>query len=187
MSEPPRIIVVVGATGNQGAGVARALLDSETADGNPWFVRALTRDPNSAKAKRFLADNQTADNRLALVAGHVYDKSSLQDAFAGAYGVFGLTSESFPGRILEREEEMQHEIEAGRNIILAAKACGIKHFVFSSLPDMVKATRGQFPKIHHMNNKHVIEQIAREELGGVSFIIPGWFWDNITWYCCTTL
>ncbi|KAL6831323.1 hypothetical protein J3E69DRAFT_379165 [Trichoderma sp. SZMC 28015] len=185
MPEPLRIVVVVGATGNQGVGVVRALLTSETADGNPWIVRAMTRDPNSEKAKRFLADNQTADNRLALVAGHVYDKSSLQDAFAGAYGVFGLTSEAYPGRVLEREEEMQHEIEAGRNIVLAAKACGIKHFVFSSLPDMVKTTRGQFPKIHHMNNKHVIEQIAREELGGVTFIIPGFFYTNLKWpqYC----
>lgn len=179
MPEPLRIVVVVGATGNQGAGVVRALLASQTEDGNPWFVRAMTRDPNSEKAKRFLAENQTAD-RLALVAGHVYDKSSLQDAFAGAYGVFGLTSEAYPGRVLEREEEMQHEIEAGRNIILAANACGIKHFVFSSLPDMVKTTRGQFPRIHHMNNKHVIEQIAREELGGVTFIIPGLCSDNIT-------
>ncbi|KAM6486492.1 hypothetical protein HDV62DRAFT_401851 [Trichoderma sp. SZMC 28011] len=179
MPAPLRIVVVVGATGNQGVGVVRALLASETADGNPWFVRAMTRDPNSEKAKRFLADNQTAENRLALVAGHVYDKSSLQDAFAGAYGVFGLTSEAYPGRVLEKEEEMQHEIEAGRNMILAAKACGIKHLVFSSLPDMVKTTRGQFPRIHHMNNKHVIEQIAREELGGVTFIIPGFFYTNL--------
>lgn len=187
MPEPLRIVVVVGATGNQGVGVVRALLASETADGNPWFVRAMTRDPNSANAKSFLADNQTADSRLALVAGHVYDKSSLQDAFAGAYGVFGLTSEAYPGRVLEREEEMQHEIEAGRNMILAAKACGIKHFVFSSLPDMAKTTRGRFPRIHHMNNKYVIEQIAREELGGVTFIIPGLCSDKITWYYCTVL
>lgn len=142
MSAPLRTIVVVGATGNQGIGVVRALLGSETAGGNPWLVRAITRDPNSVKAKRFLADNQTSDGRLALVAGHVYDKSSLQDAFTGAYGVFGLTSEYYPGRVLEKEEEMQHEIEAGRNIILAARACGIKHFVFSSLPDMVKTTKG---------------------------------------------
>ncbi|KAL7915340.1 hypothetical protein GGI35DRAFT_489026 [Trichoderma velutinum] len=185
MPAPLRIVVVVGATGNQGVGVVRALLDSKTADGNPWFVRAVTRDPNSAKAKRFLADNQTADSRLALVAGHVYDESSLQDAFAGAYGVFGLTSEAYPGRLLETEEEMQHEIEAGRNLILAAKACGVKHFVFSSLPDMVKATGGQFPKIHHMNNKHMIEQMAREELEGVTFIIPGFFYTNLRWprYC----
>ncbi|KAF3060808.1 NmrA family domain-containing protein 1 [Trichoderma lentiforme] len=179
MPEPLRIVVVVGATGNQGFGVVRALLASETADGSPWFVRAMTRDPNSEKAKRFLADNQTTDNRLALVAGHVYDKSSLQYAFSGAYGVFGLTSEAYPGRVLERDEEMQHEIEAGQNIVLAATACGIKHFVFSSLPDMVNTTRGQFPKIHHMNNKHMIEQIAREELGGVTFIIPGFFYTNL--------
>lgn len=181
MSEPFRIVVVVGATGNQGVGVVRALLTSETADGSPWFVRALTRDPNSAKAKRLLAKSQTTDKHFALVAGHVYDKSSLLDAFAGAYGVFGLTSESYPGRHLEKEE-MKHEIEAGRNIILAANECGVQHFVFSSLPDMVQTTRGQFPNIHHMNNKHEIEQIARERLRGYTFLIPGWFLHNAIWH-----
>lgn len=181
MSAPLRIIVVVGATGNQGSGVVRALLASETADESPWFVRAITQDPNSEKAKRLLANNQTNDSRLALVAGHVYDKSSLQDAFAGAYGVFGLTSEAYPGRLLEKDEDMFHEIEAGRNIILAAKECGVKHFVFTSLPDMVKTTRGQFLKIRHMNNKHAIEQIARENLEGFTFLIPGSYLDNGVW------
>lgn len=175
MLAPLRIVVVVGATG---VGVVRALLASETADGSPWFVCALTRDPNSTKPKRFLANNQTTDNRLALVAGHVYDKGSLQDAFAGAYGVFSLTSESYPGRLLERDEEMQHEIEAGRNITLAAKECGVKHFVFSSLPDMVKTTRRRFLNIHHMNNKRAIEQIVRENLEGFTFLITDSFFNN---------
>jgi uncharacterized protein YbjT (DUF2867 family) len=178
MAASLRTVVVIGATGNQGGGVVRALLDSKTGQESPWLVRAVTRDPNSTKAKSFLANNQTADNRLTLVAGHVYDKRSLQGAFAGAYGVFGITSESYPGRVLEKEEEMQHEIEAGRNMILAAKECGIKHFVFSSLPDMVKTTGGQFPDIHHMNNKHAIEQIAREKLEGCTFLIPGLSSDN---------
>ena len=172
-SAAPRTVVVVGATGNQGSGVVRALLGSKSTEGNQWLVRALTRDPNSAKAKKFLADHQTLDNRLTLVTGHVYDKDSLQNAFAGAYGVFAITSESYPGRVLIQEEEMQHEIEAGRNMVLAAEECRIKHFVFSSLPDMVKATGGRFLNIHHMNNKHVIEQIAREKLSGLTCLTPG--------------
>ncbi|CRG86210.1 hypothetical protein PISL3812_03213 [Talaromyces islandicus] len=171
-SVAPRTVVVVGATGNQGGGVVRALLDSKSTGGNLWLVRGLTRDPNSTKAKNLLADHQTIDNRLTLVTGHVYDKASLQDAFAGAYGVFAITSESYPGRVLTKEKEMQHEIEAGRNIVLAAEECGIEHFVFSSLPDMVKTTGGRFLNIHHMNNKHIIEQFAREKLSGLTCLIP---------------
>ena len=166
-----RIIVVLGATGNQGGGVVRALLTS----GQDWHVRALTQDVNSSKAKA-LADEHSEymkAGRLTLVKGSVYDPDSLRAAFAGAYGVFAITSEVRPGKTLVEESEMTHEIEAGRNMVLAAKEGGITHFVFSSLPDMVKTTGGQFPDIHHMNNKHTVEQIAREHLSGVTCLIPG--------------
>jgi nucleoside-diphosphate-sugar epimerase len=169
-SEPPRTIVVVGATGNQGGGVVRSLLKSTTA---LWHVRALTRDPSSTRSQSFLSANQTSDNRLTLVSGHVYDKSSLVSAFTGAYGVFAVTSERYPFKKLEKEEEMKHEIEAGRNLVEAAKECNVKHFVFSTLPDMVKTIGGRFPRIHHMNNKHAIEQMARRELDGYTGLIPG--------------
>ncbi|KAI7976733.1 hypothetical protein EIK77_009964 [Talaromyces pinophilus] len=135
-SAAPRTIVVVGASGNQGSGVVRALLNSKATRDLLWLVRGTTRGPNSAKAKKFLADHQTTDNRLTLVAGNVYDQASLQDTFADAYGVFAITSEYYPGRLLKNREDMQHEVEAGYNIVLAAEKCGIEHFVFSSLPDM---------------------------------------------------
>lgn len=172
-SETLRTIVVVGATGNQGGGVVRALLASDASEGRLWKVRGISRDPNSEKAKRFLECHQTHDQRLSLVAGHVYDKASLQDAFAGAHGVFAITSESYPGKVLKKEEEMKHEIEAGRNMILAAEECRVKHFVFSSLPDMVDATGGRYPNIHHMNNKHEVEKIVRERLSTFTCVIPG--------------
>ncbi|KAJ0414380.1 hypothetical protein BJY00DRAFT_318865 [Aspergillus carlsbadensis] len=180
-----RTIVVVGATGNQGGGIVRALLDSSTPDGGRWHIRGLTRDPNSSKAQKFLAEHQTSDNRLSLVAGHVYDLPSVREAFAGAHGVFAMTSESYPGKLLQKDEDMKHEIEAGQNMILAAEECGVKHFVFSSLPDMIEVTGGRYPNIHHMNNKYEIEQLARERLSGVTCLIPGFFYTNLRWpqYC----
>ena len=165
-------IVVIGATGTQGSGVVRALLSGEYG-GGPWFVRALTQDPSSGKAQKLLSEYQTSDNRLSLVTGHVYDKTSLQSAFAGAHGVFAMTSERYPGKVITEEEELKHEIDAGRNIISAAKECCIKHLVFSSLPDIVEASNGQFKRIHHMNNKHTIEQLARKELDGFTSLMPG--------------
>jgi nucleoside-diphosphate-sugar epimerase len=170
-SQSKRIIVVVGATGIQGSGVVRALLSDEY--GDSWFVRALTQDPSSNKAQKLLSEYQTSDNRLSLVAGHVYDETSLKSAFVGAYGVFALTSERYPGKSLTEEWELKHEIDAGLNIISAAKECCIQHLVYSSLPDTVKASGGQFKRIHHMNNKHTIEQLARKELDGFTALIPG--------------
>jgi nucleoside-diphosphate-sugar epimerase len=167
----PQTIVVTGGTGNQGKGTVHALL----ASGEDWHIRALTRDVSSPWAKALLDEcsNEVEAGRLSLAQGHAYDPSSLRSAFAGAYGVFAVTWESLPGRILVDESEMAHEIEAGRNIVLAAKEAGVKHFVFSSLPDMDRTTDGQFPGIHHMNNKHAIEMIAKEHLSGVTCLIPG--------------
>jgi hypothetical protein len=64
-------------------------------------------------------------------------------------------------------------IDAGRNIVSAAKRCGIQHFVFRSLPDTVKESDGRFKRIHHMNNKYTIEQLARKEIDGFTSLIPG--------------
>ncbi|PWY93139.1 NAD(P)-binding protein [Aspergillus sclerotioniger CBS 115572] len=173
---PSNLIVITGATGNQGSGVIRALLHPSTPDPATtplWHIRALTRDATSPKAQKFLTDHQTPDNRLSLITGDVYDPSSLHTAFAGAHGVFAVTSETQTGRILYNEDEMNHEIDAGRNMVLAAEACGVRHFVFSSLPDMVEVTGGRYRDIYHMNNKFEVERIARERLGGgVTCLIP---------------
>jgi len=171
-TQPHHVIVVVGATGSQGSGVIRALL-SDKFGGSPWLVRALTKDPSSDKAQKLLSECQTSDNRLSLVTGQVYDAESLRNAFAGTYGVFAMTSERHPGKVITEEREMEHELDAGRNIIMAAKKCYVKHLVFSSLPDIIKASDGQFKKIYHMNIKATIEQLARKELDGFTSLIPG--------------
>jgi uncharacterized protein YbjT (DUF2867 family) len=99
MSSTPsrQTIVVLGATGNQGFGVVRALLNDEY--GDSWFIRALTQYPRSYKAQKLLSEYQTPDNRLNLVSGNVYDETSLRSAFAGAYGVFAMTNEWLPGTV----------------------------------------------------------------------------------------
>jgi uncharacterized protein YbjT (DUF2867 family) len=172
-----RAIVVLGATGHQGGGVVRELLKSKS-----WTVRAGTRSPTSAKAQKLLNEEQTDDGRLELVAVHTYDVESLRNAFRGAYGVFAVTSEAHSDKPLVNEEDMLHEIESGRKMVQAAKDCGVQHFVFSSLPDMMRATAGRYPKLFHMINKHSIEIIAREQLPGkCTFIIPGFFYTNLNW------
>ncbi len=52
MSDQKKIILVIGATGAQGLAVSDALLAPKP-DGSPspYSVRALTRDPNSRRAR----------------------------------------------------------------------------------------------------------------------------------------
>src|SRR6185437_918314 len=78
-----KIIAVVGATGAQGGGLARAIL----ADPNGGFAcRAITRDPGKPQAKAL------ADSGAEVVRGDLDDGGSLKQAFDGAHGLFAVTN-----------------------------------------------------------------------------------------------
>lgn len=162
-----RTILVIGATGRQGRGVAQALLNDS------WRVRGLVSDPDSDRAKELLSDLQTPDGRFSLAKGSYYDAQSLLGAFDGAYGVFAMTGDGVAGKLLTEEAEMEHEVGAGRNLIRAAKETGVEHFVLSSLPNITEASGGRFTKVFHMDNKAAIEKLARAELDGFTSLIPG--------------
>jgi uncharacterized protein YbjT (DUF2867 family) len=110
-----RIILVTGATGAQGNGVAHALLRT-----GQYHVRCLTRNTASIKA---VALQQAG---AEIVEGNLDDLQSIEKALRGCYGVFGVTNfwEHF-------EKEFQH----GKNLVDAVSKAGIAHFVFSTLPD----------------------------------------------------
>lgn len=170
VEEQPRTIVVLGSTGHQGRGVVDCLLREPGLE--TCLVRAVTRDIKSDGARQLLQDYQTPDKRLSLITGDVYDPESLQNAFSEAYGVFAVTSEQTSKRI-DKEEDMKHELQAGLNIISAAKLCRVQHFVFSSLPNMKQATGGRFEKMFHMDHKYIIEQWAKRDLSAVTCLLPG--------------
>lgn len=172
MPSQDKTIVVFGAGGGQGRGVVSALLKD---DSTRWLVRAVVRDANSERSKQFLADYQTADNRLSIAAGTPYDPTFIREVLVGAYGVFGVTFEALPGKLAMHEEDTFHELEAGRNIVDALEPCGVNHFIWSSLPDMISATSGRYPKIHHMNTKYITEIYARKNFKNSTFLIPGQF------------
>src|SRR6185436_14449702 len=117
-----KIIAVIGSTGSQGGGLARAIL----ADPNGGFaVRAITRDTNKHNAKAL------ASQGAEVVSANLDDVESLKKAFAGAHGVFAVTNfwEHFSG---EKEKAQ------AKNVADAAKAAGVKHVIWSTLEDTRK-------------------------------------------------
>ena len=117
-----KIIAVVGATGVQGGGLARAIL----ADPSGGFsVRAITRDPSKDNAKALAAKG------AEVVSANLDDVESLKKAFAGAHGVFGVTN--FWEHFSAEKEKAQ-----AKNIADAAKAAGVKHVIWSTLEDTRK-------------------------------------------------
>ena len=95
-----KIIAVIGATGAQGGGVARAILNDKSGE---FSVRALTRNVNSDKAKAL------TDIGAEVVKADLDDYESLKKAFEGAYGVFGITNfwEHFSP---EKETEQDYKV-----------------------------------------------------------------------------
>ena len=73
-----KLIAVIGATGNQGGALARAILSNP--GGPDVRLRAITRNPDSAKARAM------ATQGAEVVAADIDDAASLISAFAGACG-----------------------------------------------------------------------------------------------------
>src|SRR5215831_17308896 len=164
-----KIIAVVGATGSQGGGLARAILS----DPNGGFaVRAITRDPNKDKAKALTSQG------AEVVQADIDDVESLKKAFAGAYGVFAVTNfwEHFSG-----EKEKQQ----AKNIADAAKAAGVKHVVWSTLEDTRKLMKADDKRMPMLQNVYRVPHFdAKAEANAyfaglpVTYLVTSFYWDN---------
>ncbi|MDX2644276.1 NmrA/HSCARG family protein [Streptomyces sp. PA03-1a] len=120
-----KIIAVLGATGAQGGGLARAILAEP--DG-PFAVRAITRDADSDKARAL------AGRGAEVVEADLGDEGSLRRAFDGAHGAYVVTN-YWEGMSAETE------LAQAGNAARAAKDAGLRHVVWSTLED----TRAHFP------------------------------------------
>ena len=129
-----KIIAVIGATGSQGKGLVNALVDE-----GAFNVRAVTRNPEKYSGKAH-----------EVVFGDLNNLQSLKDAFKNAYGVFVVT-DFWNG---------EDEITQGKNAVDAAKAAGIQHFVWSTLPDVESISNGEF-EVPHFTNKAKVDDLVR--------------------------
>jgi len=77
-----KIIAVAGATGAQGGGLVRSILADPSSE---FAVRAITRDPDSPKARALAAAG------AEVVAADIADKAAVARAFDGAYGAYCVT------------------------------------------------------------------------------------------------
>ncbi|EPD3067728.1 NmrA/HSCARG family protein [Klebsiella aerogenes] len=109
------LILVFGATGQQGGSVARALINKG------WPVRVMVRNPSSP------ASLALRDAGAELVAGNFDDIEVMRGAMTGAYGVFSVQPCS-PGGTVTDDDEVRY----GKTIASLASECGVQHLVYSS-------------------------------------------------------
>ena len=166
-----KIIAVVGATGAQGGGLVRAILNDPSGG---FRVRALTRNVGSDKAKAL------AQAGAEVVAADVDDVESLERAFAGAHGVFCVT-------FFWDHYSPEREVAEVRNMAEAAKAVGVRHVIWSTLEDTRKwvpledtrmpTLQGKY-KVPHFDGKGEADQIFRDAGLPTTFLLTSFYWDN---------
>lgn len=151
-----KTILVTGATGAQGGGVARHLLAA-----GRFTVRAATRKPDSPTASAL------KEAGAEVVEADMDDVESLKRALAGCYGVFGVTN---------FWEHFAKERDHGMNLVAAVAASNVEHFVFSSLPSVKKFA----PELNvpHFELKAEIEADARRRSLPLSAVHAAFYYEN---------
>src|SRR6478609_7896107 len=170
-----KIIVVFGATGAQGGGLAHAILNDKNSE---FAVRAVTRDPNSDKAKELAALG------AEVVAGDVDDVESLKKVLQGAYGAYFVT---FFWAHFSPEKEMAE----AKNMAAAAKEAGLKHVIWSTLEDVrnyvplsdssMPTLQGKY-KVPHFDGKGESDQFFIDAGLPVTFLLASYYWENLIYF-----
>jgi uncharacterized protein YbjT (DUF2867 family) len=149
-----KLIAVTGATGQQGGGVVRAL----QARGQ-FKVRALSRNPGK---HRELADE--------VVEADLNRPETLKAAFEEAHGVFLVTN---------FREKGTDELKQATAAVRAAKDAGVKHFVWSTMPNVEAISGGKFD-VPHFTGKAKVDRIVKEAgFPRHTFVIAPWYYQNL--------
>ena len=170
-----RIIAVVGATGAQGGGVARAILADKTGG---FAARALTRKPDSDSAKAL------AQQGAEVVACDTDDAESVRKAFRGAHGAFCVTNywEHF---------SVDRELAQAKNMAAAAKAEGLAHVIWSTLEDTrkwVPLSDNRMPTLNgkykcpHFDGKGEADGIFKASGAPTTCLLTSFYWDNFIYF-----
>jgi uncharacterized protein YbjT (DUF2867 family) len=167
-----KIIAVVGATGAQGGGLVRSILEDR--DG-PFAVRAVTRNPQSDAARALAAAG------AEVVAADLADADSVRRAYSGAHGAFCVTF--FWAHFSPEREQAEARVMAE-----AARDAAVRHVVWSTLED----TRRYIPlddprmptlmgryKVPHFDAKGESDQLFRDAGVPTTFLLTTYYWDNL--------
>jgi uncharacterized protein YbjT (DUF2867 family) len=167
-----KIIAVVGATGAQGGGMVRAILNDPKS--NFFTARALTRDVSSDKAKALVKLS------AQVVKADIDDLGSLKSAFKGAYGAFCVTffwAHCSPEKGLAQAKALAE----------AAKHAGVQHVIWSTLEDTrrwVPLNDKRMPtlikyKVPHFDAKGEADRFFTDLKVPTTFLLTSFFWDNL--------
>src|SRR5712675_2007099 len=165
-----KVIAVIGSTGTQGGGLANAILSDKSGG---FSCRAITRKTDGDKAKALAARG------AEVVKADLDDVESLKKAFAGAYGVYGVTN--FWEHFSAEKEKAQ-----AKNIADAAKAAGVKHVIWSTLEDTRKLMKPDDKRMPMLQEKYRVPHFDGKAEANAYFsdlpatcLVTSFYWDNL--------
>jgi uncharacterized protein YbjT (DUF2867 family) len=170
-----KVIVVFGATGAQGGGVAHAILNDKNSE---FAVRAVTRDPASDKAK------QLADMGAELIQANIDDKESMRRALDQAYGAYFVT-------FFWAHYSAEKETEEAKSMAEAAKEANLEHVIWSTLEDTrlwVPLDDDSMPTLHgkykvpHFDGKGEGDKFFTDLGVPTTFLRASFYWDNFIYF-----
>lgn len=153
-----RAVLVLGATGEQGGAVARALLSQGRA------VRAMVRNPASAAARTL------SDKGVEVVQGNYGDAASMRDSMAGIDGLFSVQPNSGSAGSGMTDAE---EVRIGRLVADIAVDAGVSHLVYSSASVISGGATG----VANLDCKLAIEDHVRSLAISATIIRPATFME----------
>ncbi|KAF2875813.1 hypothetical protein BDV95DRAFT_562699 [Massariosphaeria phaeospora] len=159
------LLVIFGATGNQGGSTAHIVLDDPELS-QRYSVRAITRSASNPAAQALKSKG------AEIVEADLDDPASLKPALKGASFVFGVTNTQYDGT--SREVETRQ----AKALCTEAVAAGVKYFIWSSGSPAAKHSHGKL-NVPHFDVKSEIEEYVRTLPFQSAFVAPGSFMQNL--------
>ena len=170
-----KIITIFGATGAQGGGLARAILQDKNSE---FAVRAVTRDPQSEKAKAL------RDLGAEIVTADLGHPESIRKAMEGAHGAFCVT-------FFWAHYSPEQEGAEAKSMAEAAKTAGVKHVIWSTLEDTrlkvplhddrMPTLMGKY-KVPHFDGKGESNHFFTDSGVPTTFLLTTFYWENMLYF-----
>lgn len=169
-----KLIAVVGATGAQGGGLVRAILNDPSRE---FHVRAITRNPDGEKAQQLVSAG------AEVVAADLDKPESVKRAFDGAYGAFCITN-------FWEHMDPERETRQARTQAEAARSAGVQHAIWSTLEDSRKwiplsdnrmpTLQGRY-KVPHFDAKAEADAAFTSNVPS-TLLFTSFYWDNFIFF-----
>ena len=106
-----------------------------------------------------------------VVKADLLDPSTLRSALEGAHGAFVVTNFWDPA-------QMPRETKIGTAAVQAARDAGVKHLIWSTLPDSEKLTGGRVKVAHFTGKARVDAAVRAAEFARHTFVIAPMYFQN---------